>query len=51
MKKIASSDLKRTVKFEIAYLLLAVNEKFPCFAEEKAILLVCICLYCWDGAQ
>ena len=30
--------------FEIAYLLLAVNEKFPCSAEEKAILPVCICI-------
>jgi hypothetical protein len=33
--------------FEIAYVLLEVNEKFSCSAEEKAILLVCG----WDGAQ
>jgi len=42
VKDSLSVDLKRAVMFEIAYLLLGVNERFPCPAEEKAILPVCI---------
>jgi len=40
MKDRLSADLKRAVMFEIAYLLLGMNERFPCSAEEKAILPV-----------
>lgn len=41
VKDSLSVILKRAVMFEIAYLLLGVNERFPCPAEEKAILPVC----------
>jgi hypothetical protein len=40
VKDSLSVDLKRAVMFKIAYLLLGVNERFPCPAEEKAILPV-----------
>jgi hypothetical protein len=42
VKDSLSADLKRAVMFEIAYLLLGVNDRFPYPAEEKAILPVCI---------
>jgi len=42
LKGSLSVDLKRAVKFKISYLFLGENERFPCPAEEKVNLPVCI---------
>jgi hypothetical protein len=42
IKSSQSVELKRAVMFVIVYLLLGVTERFPCPAEEKAILPVYI---------